>query len=231
MLPAGYFEGGLVFAALIALSIASTSFDDWRRRRRETRRTMDMQNLATNLGFDFSAAPPPGFELPSLPLINRADRGAGAMNFVLPRRQGRVPLLFCDLKLQSSGSKGRLRTRYVTVALADYGTDFLPAFELKPETLLDKADQLLGTPDLDLDWAREFSSKFVLTGPDGAALRAFFTPPRTAALESRPGVVLQGAGRRLLISLPGPAGCRELEQEEYSAFLEEAGALAAELAP
>ena len=77
----------------------------------------------------------------------------------------------------------------------------LPAFVLFPETFFSKIGKLFGGADINFPDAPQFSKKFILRGPDEAAIRSLFTPALRQFLEQQPppSLSLDGAGDTLFV--------------------------------
>ena len=95
----------------------------------------------------------------------------------------------------------------------------LPAFILKPETLLAKAVQLFGGSDIDFAEWPKFSKTYLLRGTDEALIRQVFTPTVIQHCEQQPRkICLEGAGDGLLFYRPA----RRVKPEEVGAFVKDA---------
>lgn len=95
----------------------------------------------------------------------------------------------------------------------------LPAFILKPETLLAKAVQLFGGSDIDFAEWPKFSKMYLLRGMDEALIRQAFTPAVIQHCEQQSRkICLEGAGDGLLFYRPG----RRVKPDEVGAFVKDA---------
>jgi hypothetical protein len=61
----------------------------------------------------------------------------------------------------------------------------LPSFVLFPETFFSKIGKLFGGADINFPEAPEFSKKYILRGPDEAAIRSLFSPALIQFLEQQ----------------------------------------------
>ena len=59
-----------------------------------------------------------------------------------------------------------------------------PVFQLCPENFMHRLGSAMGYQDIDFDGNPEFSRRYLLRGPDEAAIRMFFNPGMLAYLES-----------------------------------------------
>lgn len=95
----------------------------------------------------------------------------------------------------------------------------LPAFILKPESLLAKAVQLFGGNDIDFAEWPKFSKMYLLRGMDEPLIRQAFTPAVIQHCEQQPRkICLEGAGDGLLFYRPG----RRVKPDELGAFVKDA---------
>ncbi len=74
----------------------------------------------------------------------------------------------------------------------------LPAFSLHPETLGAKMRNALGQQDIDFDQHPDFSSAYVLHGPDESQVRALFTNEKLDFFAHTRGLGVEGLGQKLL---------------------------------
>ncbi len=74
----------------------------------------------------------------------------------------------------------------------------LPAFSLRPETLGAKIRNALGQQDIDFDQHPDFSSAYVLQGPDESQVRAWFTDEKLDFFARTRGLCVEGLGQKLL---------------------------------
>lgn len=94
----------------------------------------------------------------------------------------------------------------------------LPAFVLFPETFFSKVGKLFGGSDINFPEAPGFSKKFVLRGPDEAAIRAFFSPALIQFLERKQGsLAIDAAGDTLFVHRTA----KRAKPEEIEAYVAE----------
>ncbi|PKM98605.1 MAG: hypothetical protein CVU79_01715 [Elusimicrobia bacterium HGW-Elusimicrobia-3] len=162
------------------------------------------------LGFSLRAAAPALLSLGDYNSVSHGLRDAA----VLPGAW------YLDFEYTVRGGKSNHRYNF---GLALYRDERLavPEFELSPETLLDRAGDLVTKRDIDFPERPGFSGRYALTGPDKERVAALFTPEITRVFEGlRGGWQVQGAGKFLLVFKRGlvPAAA-------YPAFIEEARAV------
>jgi hypothetical protein len=94
----------------------------------------------------------------------------------------------------------------------------LPSFILFPESFFSKLGKLFGGTDINFPEAPVFSKKYILRGPDEAAIRALFTPGLLQFLEQqqRP-LSIDAAGDTLFAHRTS----RRAKPEEYEAYIAE----------
>ncbi len=93
----------------------------------------------------------------------------------------------------------------------------LPSFVLRPEGVFQKLGDLLGQQDIDFEGQPGFSAAYVLQGPSEAQIRSLFSSEKLAFFARRPGLCIEGQGRRLLYyrakALVAPAAIPPFLQE------------------
>lgn len=93
----------------------------------------------------------------------------------------------------------------------------LPAFSLRPETLGAKIRTALGQQDIDFDQHPDFSSAYVLHGPDESQIRALFTDEKLDFFAHTRGLCVEGLGQKLLCYRPK----KVISAKEFNDFLKE----------
>lgn len=73
-----------------------------------------------------------------------------------------------------------------SVAAFPIAGGFLPVFQLRPATSVEKLASKLGYPSLRFDSHQKFSTDYVLQGPDESSIRQLFLPPLLDFFESMP---------------------------------------------
>ena len=102
----------------------------------------------------------------------------------------------------------------------------LPSFVLFPETFFSKIGKLFGGKDINFPEAPLFSKKYILRGPDEAAIRSLFTPTLLQSLGGldRP-ITIDSTGDTLFVFRSG----RRAKPEEIEAYVNEAKQVLAQL--
>ena len=75
----------------------------------------------------------------------------------------------------------------------------LPAFTMRPENVFHKLGSMMGYQDIDFEINPVFSKKYLLRGPDDAAIRSVFTSRVLMFFESEPGLCVEADGRKLIV--------------------------------
>ena len=75
----------------------------------------------------------------------------------------------------------------------------LPAFTMRPENVFHKLGSMMGYQDIDFESNPVFSKKYLLRGPDDAAIRSVFTSRVLMFFESEPGLCVEADGRKLIV--------------------------------
>ncbi|MEZ4339362.1 MAG: SulP family inorganic anion transporter [Sandaracinaceae bacterium] len=105
---------------------------------------------------------------------------------------------------------------YHTTALVIHLPTEVPGMILRKEDLFARAFALAGRKDIDFEGFEGFSRKFLLTGPDEAAIRAFMTPERLRFFEAEHEYHMESSGERLAIF---DSMMRRATNEEIEALL------------
>lgn len=87
----------------------------------------------------------------------------------------------------TTGSGKNSHTWRQSVALFPGGAPGLPDFALAPESFFHKIGQVFGYQDIDFDASPEFSSHYLLRGPDETAIRSSFSADALAFLAEQRG--------------------------------------------
>jgi hypothetical protein len=75
----------------------------------------------------------------------------------------------------------------------------LPVFTMRPENVFHKLGSMMGYQDIDFESNPLFSKKYLLRGPDDAAIRGVFTSRVLMFFESEPGLCVEADGRKLIV--------------------------------
>ncbi len=94
----------------------------------------------------------------------------------------------------------------------------LPSFVLFPESFFSKIGKLFGGTDINFPEAPQFSKKYILRGPDEAAIRALFTPAVLQFFEGQEGpLTIDAAGDTVFAHRTS----RRAKPEELEAYVAE----------
>ncbi len=75
----------------------------------------------------------------------------------------------------------------------------LPPFSMRPERVWHKLGSMMGYQDIDFESNPVFSKKYLLRGPDDAAIRSVFTNRVLMFFEEEPGLCVEADGRKLIV--------------------------------
>jgi hypothetical protein len=201
--------GGLIFFGLQA----------------EKKRTEALAAAAPMMGFSFQ--PEIALDLlkgfGDLPLYSRGH-ARKAKNLMTGRVGGREVKLV-DYQYTTGGGKNSHTWRQ-TVALFPQGGEGLPDLLLAPENIFHKIGAAFGYQDIDFDSSPEFSSHYLLRGPDEMAIRSAFSADALHYFGSNRGwhVEVQGGNVGVYRS------DKRCKPEELRTFLEETQAVLRALA-
>ena len=99
---------------------------------------------------------------------------------------------------------GKHRTTYQqTLAFFYLQGKVLPAFLVKPETILHKIGAIFGYQDIDFALNPEFSKHYLLRGAHEPSIRALFNPSILNFFSKNPGWCVEGRGECLLVYTHG----------------------------
>jgi len=186
----------MVSFAMIALVIGLVIAAGTWHVKRERQRTADLEAIAKALGFSFakeedaSSCEREAFQL------FKQGRSRSVCNHMRGELGGRQVEAF-DYRYVLGTGRAR-RTKKQTVVMVR-GQDLgLPSLQLCPESIVHKLGSLFGYQDIDFPHHPEFSRRYLLRGPDEAAIRRCFSPALVDYFERRPGVNVEANSAALL---------------------------------
>ncbi len=97
----------------------------------------------------------------------------------------------------------------------------IPDFVLAPENLFHKIGQAFGYQDIDFESHPDFSKRYLLRGPDEAAIRAAFAPAALSYLEQHVGWHVEVKDETAAVYRAG----KRVKPEDLPTFLEDARAI------
>jgi hypothetical protein len=103
-----------------------------------------------------------------------------------------------DYQYTVGGGKNQHTYRQTVVSIRMEGRN-LPAFSMRPENVFHKLGSMMGYQDIDFESNPVFSKKYLLRGPDEAAIRSVFTSRVLTFLESESGLCVEADGRTLIV--------------------------------
>lgn len=165
----------------------------------EKMRNSAMQTVAQTMGFIYEEKPDIeaiGTGVQGLLLFNRGHART-ARRLMRGKLAGRETSIV-DYRYTTGGGKSSQTHRQTVVVFQD-GAKGLPAFQLAPEGFLHGLAEVFGAQDIDFEQSREFSKRYLLQGPDEAAIRRAFTIDVLAWFAGSPGWRIQAANDLLLV--------------------------------
>jgi hypothetical protein len=103
-----------------------------------------------------------------------------------------------DYQYTVGGGKNQHRHRQTVISVQMEARN-LPAFSMRPENIFHKLGSMMGYQDIDFESNPVFSKKYLLRGPDEAAVRSAFTSRVLQFFESEPGLSVEADGRTLIV--------------------------------
>lgn len=189
--------------------------------RAEKARTDRLQDVGATLGFSFEREG--NLErlkaVADVPLFNRGH--SKRVRNVLTGRSGEVDVAAFDYRYTVGHGK-QAHTSNQTVALFQGASRTLPDFQMAPENFFfDKLNKVFGHQDIDFDSSPEFSSRYMLRGPDETAIRSAFTADAQSFFAAHQGWTMEAQAGAVAIYRAG----ERVKPEEVPMFLEQARAI------
>ncbi|MFI5278936.1 MAG: hypothetical protein ACHQU1_00465 [Gemmatimonadales bacterium] len=184
----------------------------------EKKRNAAMQVVARTMGFAYEEKPDrTSVEagVPGLPLFNVGHSRKAAR--MLKGKLADKDAAIIDYQY-TTGSGKSSHTHQQTVVVFQDGAKGLPDFQLSPEGFLHGLAEVFGAQDIDFEQSAEFSKRYLLKGPDEAAIRKAFSIDALAYFAGAPGWRVQTRAGRLLAY----KGEKYVEPAELPAFAAEA---------
>lgn len=103
-----------------------------------------------------------------------------------------------DYQYTVGGGKNQHTWHQTVISLQVQGRN-LPAFSMRPEHVWHKLGSMMGYQDIDFESNPVFSKKYLLRGPDDAAIRGIFTNRVLMFFESEPGLCVEADGHMLIV--------------------------------
>jgi hypothetical protein len=189
-------------------------------KRMEQKRTEALAAASQAMGFTFE----PDGDLDvmkgfgDLPLYGRGH--SKRVRNVMSGRAGERDVKLFDYRYTTGGGKSS-HTWNQTVALFPQGGEGLPDFLLAPENIFHKIGQVFGYQDIDFDSSPDFSSHYLLRGPDEMAIRSAFGADALAYFGQERGWHVEVAGGNVGIYRSD----KRCKPEELAALLEQTSAV------
>ena len=206
----------LPWAIVIGATAASISAVVWNLRGSKQRRiALTAVARRLGLGFQANALALPAEDYRNLHIFTQG-RERTYRNILTGKPDGTAGVTICDYQY-TTGDGRSTQTCRQTVALLTYPKGDLPRFELRPETVFDKLGSVFGYQDIDFKESPAFSKRYLLRGPDEAAVRALFGLNLRQYFESHPDWCVDGRGSWLAAYRHG----RLVPPEAFASFLDE----------
>ncbi len=184
--------------------------------RKERERTEQLAALAQGMGYDFE--PAPDLEamktFGALPLYEHGH--SKKLANVLTGQAGERDVKLFDYKY-TTGSGKNSHTWHQTVALFPKAGEGLPDLVLAPENVFHKIGAVFGYQDIDFDTSPEFSSHYLLRGPDETAIRSAFSADALSFFAQQRGWHVEIAGGSIAVYRSD----KRCKPEDLRTFLEE----------
>jgi len=186
---------------------------------RETQRRKGVELIAESLGIGPPRDTRPIRMLRHLPLfgVGRAQESSNVLAAEVPP----TTLTIFDWRYTEGSGKQQTTTHQTVVGLTDETMD-LPTFVLRPETLLNRMQSMLGFKDINFDEHPEFSNRCWLTSPEEARVRAMFNKKLMDHLVTLDNLQLQAGKHSFILFRPGrrqaPENFRDLMGLAYKTY-------------
>jgi hypothetical protein len=161
-----------------------------------------MHAAAAKLGLNFN----PQAELTALPFLTGFELFEGfplkIENLMTGKSDaGEVAVFDLVYRNIGSGGAGTTTSRQTMAAIVSPRLS-LPTFYVRPEGAIETVLNAFSPADIDFDERPDFSQKFMLYGPDEAAIRRLFDTPKFDFLERNPSLSIAGSGNAILLYCP-----------------------------
>ena len=169
--------------------------------RSAAKRRAALQALADAQGWTY-AQQALGHAAPFAPYALFSQGHSGRTTDLLTGSFGGQPLEMFDYHYTTGSGKGR-RQHHQTVVHFHLPALRLPSFSVRPEGVMLKLISAMGYKDIDFPEHPEFSKRFLLRGPDEAAVRVLFVDRLPTAFEALRGIAVDGGDGHLFVFRPG----------------------------
>jgi len=181
---------------------------------KEKERTRVLQMTAGKLGWSFAARAPLNMiqGLERFALFNQGQ-GREIRNFMYGEASGVKAAVFDYFYVTGSGRNRQTHAQSVVYLEPAYLS--IPSFSLRPENFMLKIFTAFGYQDIDFGQRPEFSKRYILRGPDEAAIRRTFSDGLLSFYENYSGTSTDGGGNQLFVYR---GGCR-LQPHEIQSYV------------
>jgi hypothetical protein len=190
------------FAAVAALGVLFHRHD----LKRRERRTKEMKDVASRLGFDFAESGRTLLgELGAFSLFSwRMNR---RIRNVIRKRSAELELLVFDYSFGYLARNDEIRTDAQTVVCFRLRRDGLPVFRLEPEGHVMSLRSLVGFRGVTFEEPAEFKYKYALRGKEEASIRETFNESVRRWLATHDSLAMESSGDAIILFRKGEELC------------------------
>lgn len=205
----GTFFPIIIIATIIVIAIGIGMY--YEKKRREA-----LAKLAADLGLEFFPQGIPGLltAIQGFTLFS-SGRSHSVTNTIRGLTDD-VELTIFDLTYTVGSGKNSSTHRQTIVRFASTRLG-LPEFVVSPEGFFHKIGKLFGVKDINFDEDPQFSSAFLLQGPNEAAIRQIFAPAVREWFSQRKGITAAGRGTQMFFFRAG----KRMNADKIPGLLEE----------
>lgn len=211
MTPVLVWSIGIAIVLLVVVLIVVT-------RRRDRERTEALKQIAETAGLAFQAVAEFSVvhAIGDVPLYDRGH--SKRVKNLMTGRLGERDVAVFDYQYTTGSGKNQNTSRQTVLVLPSRGTA-VPDLQMAPENpLVDKIGQVFGYQDIDFDSNPEFSRRYLVRGPDEAAIRAALYPRALSYFAAHEGWTVEVRSGNVAIY----RAARRTKPEEMRPFIEEA---------
>jgi hypothetical protein len=182
-------EEVVIAAVLTGLPVAAWGANTVRHNRREKRRRIGLEELASKRGWSYT---------------RERNAIAGEVDGVATR--------IFDQRAGARGGHHRWVLAQTVVELTSTRLA-LPAFRIEPENVIHKMQEAMGAQDIDFASHPHFSDRYLLRGESEEEIRKIFTPQVLDWFEGHLGLTVEGSGERLSLHRGSTLEAHQIEEE------------------
>jgi hypothetical protein len=186
-------------------------------RRRERERTEALRRVAETAGLTFE----PQGDLAAVrsrgdvPLFERGH--SKRVKNLMSGRMGDTDLMVFDYQYTTGAGKSQ-NTSIQTVVILPATRRSLPDLQMAPENVITRMAEKFGYQDIDFESSPEFSRRYIVKGPDEAAIRDALYPNATSYFAAHEGWTVEARAAKVAIYRSG----KRPKAEDVPSFIDEA---------